>query len=68
MIGILAIGTIALIAAIGVIAKYFPKSTIAVDATKVETAVKADVAKVEVEAKAEVAKLEADVKADIAKL
>jgi len=68
MIGILAVGAIALIAAVGIISKYFPKSAIAADFNKFETAAKADLAKVEPVVKAEVAKIEADVKADVAKL
>jgi hypothetical protein len=68
MIEFIAVGIIAVIAAVAVITKFFPKSTIAVDAAKVETVAKADFVIVEPIVKAEVAKIEADVKADIAKL
>jgi hypothetical protein len=68
MIEFIAVGAIAVAAAIAVIAKYFPKTTLGADAVKVEAAVKAEFVKVEGEAKAEFAKIVADAKAEIAKL
>ena len=68
MIEFIAVGAIAVAAAIAVIAKYFPKTTLGVDAAKVEAAVKAEFVKVEGEAKAEFAKIVADAKTEIAKL
>jgi hypothetical protein len=68
MIEFIAVGAIAVAAAIAVIAKYFPKTTLGADAAKVEAAVKAEVALASPAVKAEVAKLIAEAKAEIATL
>jgi hypothetical protein len=68
MIEFVAVGAIAVVSAVAVIAKYFPKTTLGADAAKVEAAVKAEIALVEPAVKAEFAKLLAEAKAEIAAL